>query len=155
MTSGLQADCIAQTILSKLPSPLSSAQLWGTYPYNPIPGLTKFYYLAQLGFWFHQIYVIFSEQRRKDHWQMFSHHIITIALMSTSYISNFTRVGTLIHTLMDFCDILLPVSCPFCVFARFCRIKLKSVSLIPCVSWPRCSDISPFQQPAMPPSSYS
>ncbi|KAK4689961.1 hypothetical protein P7C73_g141, partial [Tremellales sp. Uapishka_1] len=99
-------------ILSRLPSPISPDQLWGTYPYTPIPFLTKFYYLAQLGFWFHQIYVLHMEKRRKDHYQMFGHHVVVIALMSTSYAANFSRVGILIHFLMDFCDILLPVGPP-------------------------------------------
>ena len=83
--------------------------MWGSYPNRLIPFPTKFYYLAQLGWWFHQIYVIMSEKRRNDHWQMFGHHVLTITLMSTSYIGNFTRVGTVIHNLMDLCDIFLPV----------------------------------------------
>jgi acyl-CoA-dependent ceramide synthase len=41
---------------------------------------------------------------------MFGHHILTIFLIVTSYLANFTRVGTTIHVLMDFCDILFPVS---------------------------------------------
>lgn len=101
---------LTQYILSLLPSPLSPTSLWGTYPNTPIPQLTKFYYLAQLGWWFHQIYVLNTEKRRHDHWQMFSHHVLTIALVVGSYVANFTRVGTVLHVLMDFCDILLPVS---------------------------------------------
>lgn len=102
-----------QYILYLLPAPFSPQSCWGTYPNTPIPQLTKFYYLAQLGWWFHQIYVINTEKRRHDHWQMFSHHVLTIALVTLSYIGNFTRVGTVIHVLMDFCDILLPVSLAF------------------------------------------
>lgn len=75
-----------------------------------MPALTKFYYLAQLGWWFHQLYVLNTEKRRSDHYQMFAHHILTIFLIVSSYLGNFTRVGTVIHVLMDFCDILLPVS---------------------------------------------
>ncbi|KAK6902744.1 acyl-CoA-dependent ceramide synthase [Kwoniella mangroviensis CBS 10435] len=96
--------------LYSVPSPTSPEQLWGTYPYTPLPALTKFYYLAQLGWWFHQIYVINTEKRRKDHWQMFGHHILTITLIVTSYIANFTRIGVVIHVLMDFCDIFLPLA---------------------------------------------
>ncbi|WVW83313.1 hypothetical protein I302_105332 [Kwoniella bestiolae CBS 10118] len=96
--------------LHSVPSPTSPEQLWGIYPYTPLPALTKFYYLAQLGWWFHQIYVINSEKRRKDHWQMFGHHILTITLIVTSYIANFTRIGVVIHVLMDFCDIFLPLA---------------------------------------------
>lgn len=40
---------------------------------------------------------------------MFGHHILTITLIVGSYVMNFTQVGVLIHCLMDFCDILLPV----------------------------------------------
>ncbi|WVQ78142.1 hypothetical protein IAT38_000223 [Cryptococcus sp. DSM 104549] len=99
---------IGMLILYRIPSPSSPEQLWGTYPAFPLPALTKFYYLAQLGWWFHQIYVINAEKRRKDHWQMFGHHILTIALIVGSYKMNFTRVGVVIHCLMDFCDIWLP-----------------------------------------------
>ncbi|WVR05031.1 hypothetical protein IAU60_002043 [Kwoniella sp. DSM 27419] len=96
--------------LHQLPSPTSPAQLWGTYPYHPLPFLNKFYYLAQLGWWFHQLYVISTEKRRKDHWQMFGHHWLTITLIVSSYVANFTRVGIVVHCLLDFCDIFLPLA---------------------------------------------
>ena len=99
-------------ILTRLHAPLSPESLWGSYPPISLPPATKFYYLAQLGWWFHQIYVINTEKRRGDHWQMFGHHILTITLLVGSYKMHFTRVGTLIHTLMDFCDIVLPVGSP-------------------------------------------
>lgn len=43
---------------------------------------------------------------------MFAHHIITTTLMAFSYVLNWTRVGNAVLCLMDFVDILLPVS-PF------------------------------------------
>lgn len=49
------------------------------------------------------------EERRKDHWQMFTHHIITNSLLFASYTYHFTRVGNLILVLMDVVDIFLPV----------------------------------------------
>ena len=56
------------------------------------------------------------EAKRKDYAQMFTHHIITTALMSLSYVLNWTRIGTLILCNLDFADILLPVSwCPFAI----------------------------------------
>ncbi|KIR37523.1 acyl-CoA-dependent ceramide synthase [Cryptococcus deuterogattii 99/473] len=97
-------------VLRQNPSPTSPEQLWGTYPAIPLPALTKFYYLSQLGWWFHQLLVINCEKRRRDHWQMFGHHILTITLIVGSYVMNFTQVGVLIHCLMDFCDILLPLA---------------------------------------------
>lgn len=50
------------------------------------------------------------EKRRKDYWQMFAHHIITFLLLTTSYSSNFTRIGNLILCQMDVVDMFLPVS---------------------------------------------
>lgn len=40
---------------------------------------------------------------------MLAHHFVTIALVMGSYWANYTRVGTVILVLMDFCDIWLPV----------------------------------------------
>lgn len=69
----------------------------------------KGYMLAQLAFWVQQILVINIEERRKDHWQMFSHHIVTISLIYGSYRYGHTRVGNLILVLMDVVDLFLPV----------------------------------------------
>lgn len=41
---------------------------------------------------------------------MFGHHLLSIALIGSSYLANYTRIGVVVHSLMDFCDILLPVS---------------------------------------------
>ena len=98
-------------MLSRSSAPFSPETLWGSYPNKTLPFITKFYYLAQLGWWFHQLYVINTEKRRGDHWQMFGHHILTITLLVGSYVAHFTRVGTVIHNLMDLCDIFLPVRC--------------------------------------------
>jgi acyl-CoA-dependent ceramide synthase len=65
------------------------------------------YYLIQCAFWIQQVWVLNVEDRRKDHWQMFSHHIITILLLVGSYSYHFTPVGNVILILMDPCDILL------------------------------------------------
>ena len=100
---------INQTVLMRTPNPLSPETLCAGYPHTLLPALTKFYYLAQLGWWFHQLYVIHSEKPRKDHWQMFAHHILSITLIISSYCMNYTRIGTVVHVFMDFCDILLPV----------------------------------------------
>lgn len=101
----------SQYILHLVPTnPFSSRYLWHNYPHTPLSPLTKFYYLVQLGFWFHQLFVFNLEARRKDYYQMLTHHFVTIALVMGSYWANYTRVGTVILVLMDFCDIWLPVS---------------------------------------------
>lgn len=85
----------------------NSREFWTDYPLPHISTTVKFYYLCQSAFWFAQLFVLNVEKRRKDHWQMTTHHIVTIALMYGSYWAGFTRVGVGIHVCMDFADILL------------------------------------------------
>lgn len=91
-------------------APFNLVRLWEGYPHSPLAGPVKFYYLTQTAFYLHQILILHAEAKRKDHYQMLSHHVITIALMVASYFYNFTRVGCLMMVLMDTCDIFLPVS---------------------------------------------
>lgn len=88
---------------------LDPVDVWINYPHIPLAGPLKFYYLTQSAFYLHQILVINAEAPRKDHWQMMTHHVITVVLMLGSYFYNFTRIGVLIMMLMDLCDIFLPV----------------------------------------------
>jgi acyl-CoA-dependent ceramide synthase len=85
-------------------------ELWTDWPNREMGGLFKGYILAQWAFWLQQIVVINIEDRRKDHWQMFSHHLITTALISSCYCYHFTRVGLFILVIMDVVDLFLPVS---------------------------------------------
>jgi acyl-CoA-dependent ceramide synthase len=89
-----------------------TTQFWIDYPHILISRDMKNYYLMQLAFWFQQIYALHTEQRRKDHVAMLSHHIITILLVGPSYISNLTRVGNAVLCCMDLCDIFMSVSLP-------------------------------------------
>jgi acyl-CoA-dependent ceramide synthase len=85
-------------------------ELWTDWPNREMGGLMKWYMLAQWAFWLQQIIVINIEDRRKDHWQMFSHHIITTALISSCYCYHHTRVGMFILVIMDVVDLFFPVS---------------------------------------------
>lgn len=91
---------------------LNIKAVWYDWPNREIGGLLKWYILVQFGFWIQQIMVINIEKRRKDHWQMFTHHIVTCILLFTSYGYHQTKVANLILCLMDVVDILLPVSTP-------------------------------------------
>lgn len=98
-----------QYIYFTSPYYLNLTELWTQWPNREITGLMKGYMLAQLGFWVQQILVINIEERRKDHWQMFTHHIVTISLIFASYRYGLTRVGNLVLVLMDVVDLFLPV----------------------------------------------
>lgn len=118
-----------------LPSaPFNLDRLWLNYPHIPLAGPLKFYYLTQLAFWFHQVLLLNAEAWRKDHFQMMSHHVITISLVIASYYYNFTRVGVLIMALMDWCDIFLAVM----KMVRYLRVPdavASVVFMIFAVSW--------------------
>ncbi|KAG8903739.1 sphingosine N-acyltransferase lag1 [Tulasnella sp. 403] len=90
--------------------PFNLERLWIGWPHVALPREVKFYYLSQLAFWLNQIVILNVEERRKDHLQMMSHHIITTTLMMLSYCMDYTRVGCLILVLFDLCDILLPLA---------------------------------------------
>ncbi|KAK9471747.1 TLC domain-containing protein [Dipodascopsis tothii] len=89
---------------------LNLAHLWTGWPHRELRGLFKLYYLVQLAFWIQQIYVLHVEKRRKDHNQMFTHHILTSLLLSASYNHYFTRIGHVTLCLMDVTDVIMPIA---------------------------------------------
>src|SRR5271163_2125137 len=89
---------------------LSLRALWHSWPTREMSGLAKWYYLVQFAFWLQQIVVVNIEKRRKDHVQMFTHHVITCTLIFTSYGYHQTKVGNLILCLMDVVDLLFPLA---------------------------------------------
>jgi len=86
--------------------------LWTNFPNRDIGGMLKWYTLVQFAFWVQQILVLHIEERRKDHSQMFAHHIITTILIFCSYHYHQTKVGHLIMTTMDTVDLFFPVLFP-------------------------------------------
>ncbi|KAF5718234.1 sphingosine n-acyltransferase lag1 [Fusarium mundagurra] len=89
---------------------LNLQAMWTNWPNREVSGLMKLYMLAQLAFWLQQMIVINIEKRRKDHWQMLSHHVVTIALVYCSYRYGLTRVGNVVLILMDFNDLVFSIA---------------------------------------------
>ncbi|KAM0252325.1 hypothetical protein ACHAQJ_007763 [Trichoderma viride] len=106
------------------PAYLNMRELWTNWPNREMDGLLKGYMLAQWAFWLQQIGVINIEDRRKDHWQMFSHHLITTALISSCYCYFQTRVGMFILVIMDVVDLFLPVAkcLKYCGYTTLCDL---------------------------------
>lgn len=102
--------CIGMNLLIKSPYWLNLRALWRNWPIREMEGLAKWYYLVQFAFWLQQIVVVNIEERRKDYWQMFSHHLVTCALIFTSYGYHQSRVGHLILVIMDPVDIVLSLA---------------------------------------------
>ncbi len=84
--------------------------MWTDFPTRNVTALVKWYYLVQIAFWLQQLFVVNIEDRRKDHWQMFTHHVVTSALLFTSYGFYQTKAGNVILCIMDLADIILSVS---------------------------------------------
>ncbi|KAL4978152.1 TLC domain-containing protein [Aspergillus desertorum] len=84
--------------------------IWAEWPARGVSGLMKWYLLAQLAFWVQQIFVINIEERRKDHYQMLTHHFITSCLLMSAYVYGFYNVSNVVLSLMDIVDLLLPTA---------------------------------------------
>ncbi|KAI9696373.1 MAG: sphingosine N-acyltransferase lag1 [Candelina mexicana] len=89
---------------------LNLKELWTGWPNREMGGICKWYYLVQFAFWLQQILVVNIEERRKDYHQMFTHHIITCALVFASYGYHQTKVGTMILCIMDVVDLVFPLA---------------------------------------------
>ena len=74
------------------------------FPYQHISQDVKIYYLVSLGFYGHLIIFQFFEEAKKDFWEMFVHHVSTIALISLSWSLNYVRIGTLVLLVHDIAD---------------------------------------------------
>jgi len=82
------------------------------YPvgHTEITAAFKMYYLLQLCFWVHQLFVLAIEEWRTDMPMYLFHHCLTIFLVGSSYAMNCTRIGTAILVEQDFADIFLPIA---------------------------------------------
>ncbi|KAK1402534.1 LAG1 longevity assurance-like [Heracleum sosnowskyi] len=68
----------------------------------------KLYYMCQCGFYLYSIGALVKwETRRKDFSVMMSHHIITVILISYSYITRFFRIGSVVLALHDASDVFM------------------------------------------------
>lgn len=79
------------------------------------------YILASLGFYVHLLGMQAVEERKKDFWAMFVHHIATIILVFMSYFFYLTPIGTLILLLHDVSDPLMEFG-KLCKYANYQRV---------------------------------
>uniref|UniRef100_A0A2K5VFA0 Ceramide synthase 5 n=1 Tax=Macaca fascicularis TaxID=9541 RepID=A0A2K5VFA0_MACFA len=84
-------------------------QCWHNYPFQPLSSGLYYYYIMELAFYWSLMFSQFTDIKRKDFLIMFVHHLVTIGLISFSYINNMVRAGTLIMCLHDVSDFLLEV----------------------------------------------
>lgn len=74
---------------------------WVNFPRHYVTDDLYWYYTIELSFNLSLLVTQFFDVKRKDFWQMFLHHVVTISLMSFSYMTNMHRIGCLILLVHD------------------------------------------------------
>ncbi|KAF7248228.1 Ceramide synthase 6 [Varanus komodoensis] len=115
---------LERVVVGQLQSPWlwSTRQCWIGYPNQPLTPELHYYYIVELSFYWSLMFSQFIDIKRKDFGIMFTHHIITIMLLTISYTVNFTRVGSLTLCLHDVVDAVLEAAkmANYCKFQRLC-----------------------------------
>ena len=99
-------------------------QVWNNYPHHSVSDGIWWYYMTGLGFYLSLTVSQLYDIKRKDFWQMFVHHIITLLLISLSWVCNFIRIGSLVLFVHDCADIPLEgAKClKYANFQKLCEI---------------------------------
>lgn len=83
---------------------------WYSYPHQSVDNDIWWYYMISMSFYWSLTVTQFCDIKRKDFWQMFIHHVVTLLLLALSWVCNLHRVGSLVLVVHDCADILLEVS---------------------------------------------
>ncbi|KAG8742840.1 hypothetical protein FRC12_015247 [Ceratobasidium sp. 428] len=100
-------------VMSQMPTWwFRTEHFWLEYPHWRMTGLMKSYYLLQGAYWTQQLLVLALrlEKPRKDFTELIVHHLVTIYLVSSSYMVNLTWIGNAIFITMDVSDVFLALS---------------------------------------------
>ncbi|KAJ6462133.1 longevity assurance proteins LAG1/LAC1 [Mycena sanguinolenta] len=90
----------------------TTRHFWLDYPHTHLPAALKAYYLLQIAYWLQQALVLGLglEKRRSDHWELVVHHVVTVWMVTWSYMMNVTLLGNAVFVSMDVPDVLLAFS---------------------------------------------
>ncbi|XP_067649176.1 ceramide synthase 2-like [Haliotis asinina] len=77
---------------------------WKGWPKQHVTNDVYYFYLVELGFYWCLLFTLFYDVKRKDFWEMATHHMITMLLLYFSWITNYVRVGTLVLVVHDASD---------------------------------------------------
>ncbi|OQV20706.1 Ceramide synthase 5 [Hypsibius exemplaris] len=82
-------------------------ECWRGYPLHAVDRDMWWYYMLELSFYWSLLISQFFDVRRKDFWQMFTHHVTTILLLTLSWMDNLVRMGSLVLIIHDVADVFL------------------------------------------------
>lgn len=88
------------------------AGMYEGYPHKTLEWDFKFYYLFQAAYWSQQAIVLLlgMEKARKDYYELVLHHIVSLALIWSSYRFHFTHMGLPVYITHDISDFFLATS---------------------------------------------
>lgn len=88
--------------------PLQTKFFWIDYPRHSLSHFFKYYYIFQFAFYLHQSIVLtLLDGKRKDYIELGIHHMVTLGLISISYILRHFRIGLVILVIHDLSDVFL------------------------------------------------
>lgn len=119
------------TILWSKPWLWDIKHCWYNYPHHAIDPDVWWYYMVELSFYWALCISQFYDVKRKDFYEMFVHHVTTIALMGLSWTCNLTRVGTLVLVIHDCADIFLEAAklCKYTNYQKMCDVLFACFAL--------------------------
>ncbi|CAL8131834.1 unnamed protein product [Orchesella dallaii] len=85
-------------------------ECWKGAPYHTLEVDVWFYCWICAGFYLASMFSVFIETRRGDFKMMVAHHFITLFLMSLTWFSNLTRIGSVFLLLHDISDAFLEIA---------------------------------------------
>ena len=77
---------------------------WIGWPNHHVPSDIYLYYVIELAIYWHLIFNLLMDHKRKDYWLSAIHHFCTIVLMYFGWTLNFVRIGTLVLFVHDASD---------------------------------------------------
>lgn len=130
---------------------------WYGYPHQSISSDIWWYYMISMAFYWSLTVTQFFDVKRKDFWQMFIHHMVTLLLMSLSWICNLHRVGSLVLVIHDCADIFLEAAklTKYAKYQKLCDIIFAIFTVVWIVSrlgfYPRIIYSSSVEAPTILP----
>ncbi|XP_073663714.1 ceramide synthase 6 isoform X3 [Tursiops truncatus] len=105
---------------------------WYNYPYQPLTPDLHYYYILELSFYWSLMFSQFTDIKRKDFGVMFLHHLVSIFLITFSYVNNMARVGTLVLCLHDSADALLEAAkmANYAKFQKICDLLFVMFAMV-------------------------
>uniref|UniRef100_A0A3B3BKC8 Ceramide synthase 2a n=1 Tax=Oryzias melastigma TaxID=30732 RepID=A0A3B3BKC8_ORYME len=87
-----------------------SSRMWENFPKMPLLTSQYWYYMIQLGFYMSLLLSVVSDVKRKDFWEQIVHHVVTIGLLSVSWVVNYIRAGSVILLVHDASDYIMELA---------------------------------------------